>query len=174
MAVALAATQAVIASFTLRDRPLMLGLVIVVMSVVVLAREVGTVIPLLLASGISHAVIFASLAIWFVTSLARPGGDVVTTLARNIDPGWTPAIAGYTRAVTVAWGGFFAAMVIVSGALCAFASREAWSFFVNVLDLPLVALMFLVESLVRRRRFPGRRHVGLRDVLAAMRPGRSR
>jgi hypothetical protein len=60
-----------------------------------------------------------------------------------------PDIAVYTRRVTFAWCCFFAAQLAVSLTLFFFASMVVWSFYVNVLDLPLVALMFAGEYLYR-------------------------
>ena len=46
---------------------------------------------------------------------------------------------------------FFATMAIVSSLLFFLAPLAVWSAFVNFLTLPLVALMFVAEFLVRRR-----------------------
>jgi uncharacterized membrane protein len=63
----------------------------------------------------------------------------------------TPAHAAYARQVTLAWTLFFAAMATVSSLLFFLAPLAVWSAFVNFLTLPLVALMFVAEFLVRRR-----------------------
>ena len=57
----------------------------------------------------------------------------------------------YAYNVTIAWVIFFAAMMLVSSLLFFLAPLANWSFFVNFLTLPLVALMFIVEFLVRRQ-----------------------
>lgn len=57
----------------------------------------------------------------------------------------------YAHKVTVAWVVFFLLMIVISTALFFLASLVAWSFFVNFFTLPLVALMFVVEFIVRRR-----------------------
>lgn len=170
----LLAAQAAIAWLVLRRRPALLILAVAAIGLAAVARGFGATEALMLASGGSHAAIFTGLAIGFAGSLRGGSVDVVTALAIRIDPLWTPTMAGYTRAVTKAWAVFFALQVIVSAGLFLVASREAWSFFVNILDLPLVALMFLAEGAVRRRRFPGRRHLGLASVVAAMRAGTAR
>jgi len=56
----------------------------------------------------------------------------------------------YARWVTVAWVIFFAVISITSTLLFFLTSLATWSFFVNFLTLPLVALMFICEFLVRR------------------------
>lgn len=57
----------------------------------------------------------------------------------------------YAYNVTIAWVIFFATMTLASSLLFFFAPLANWSFFVNFLTLPLVALMFIVEFLVRRQ-----------------------
>lgn len=57
----------------------------------------------------------------------------------------------YAYKVTIAWVIFFAMMILVSSLLFFLAPLANWSFFVNFLTLPLVALMFIAEFMVRRR-----------------------
>lgn len=57
----------------------------------------------------------------------------------------------YARQVTVAWVVFFAMIILISTLLFFLAPLTIWSIFVNFLTLPLVALMFIVEFMVRRR-----------------------
>jgi uncharacterized membrane protein len=57
----------------------------------------------------------------------------------------------YARNVTIAWVIFFIGIAIASTLLFFLASLTVWSFFVNFLTLPLVALMFLGEFMLRRR-----------------------
>lgn len=66
----------------------------------------------------------------------------------------TPEITLYTRQVTIAWCIFFTLQVITSMSLYIFAPIVALSFFINVLDLPLLILMFIVEQAYRTARFP--------------------
>ena len=69
----------------------------------------------------------------------------------------TPALIRYTRQVTAAWTLFFVACALVSAGLFFFAPIEAWSVFANILSLPLIGLMFLVENEVRKRVLPPQR-----------------
>lgn len=62
-----------------------------------------------------------------------------------------PAHERYAHKVTVAWVVFFAMIMITSTLLFFLAPLATWSIFVNFLTLPLVALMFIVEFMVRRR-----------------------
>jgi uncharacterized membrane protein len=61
------------------------------------------------------------------------------------------AHAAYARQATLAWALFFAAMAAVSTLLFFLAPLAVWSAFANFLTLPLIALMFVAEFLVRRR-----------------------
>jgi len=57
----------------------------------------------------------------------------------------------YARKVTVVWVVFFALIIVISTLLFFMAPLTIWSIFVNFLTLPLIALMFIVEFMVRRR-----------------------
>lgn len=65
-----------------------------------------------------------------------------------------PAHTHYAKQVTVAWVVFFALMAITSTLLFFLTPLVVWSFFVNFLTLPLVALMFIVEYFVRHHVLP--------------------
>jgi uncharacterized membrane protein len=78
-----------------------------------------------------------------------------------------PQLYAYTRRLTAAWCVFFAAQIVVSAFLFRFASLSHWSLFVNVLNFPQLALMFIGEygyRLVRHRDFP---HASLLDGVRA-------
>lgn len=62
-----------------------------------------------------------------------------------------PEHESYARKVTMAWVVFFLMIIIISTLLFFLAPLTIWSFFVNFLTLPLVALMFLGEYMLRRR-----------------------
>lgn len=66
----------------------------------------------------------------------------------------TPQHAHYAGQVTWAWTIFFAVMAIVSTGLFFLAPLSVWSVFANFLTLPLIALMFALEFLVRRMLLP--------------------
>lgn len=66
-----------------------------------------------------------------------------------------PAHVAYARQVTVAWTIFFALLAVVSTVLFLLAPLTVWSFYANFLVLPLIALMFVAEYLVRRRVLAG-------------------
>lgn len=119
------------------------------------------------AYGIPHAVIYAAL-LWLFARTLRPGHEpLITRLARRVHGTLPPQLHAYTRRLTAAWCVFFAAQIVVSALLFRFASLSLWSLFVNVLNFPLLALMFIGEygyRLMRHRDFP---HASLLDGVRA-------
>jgi uncharacterized membrane protein len=103
------------------------------------------------AAALAHWSLYTSLLAGFALTL-RPGHTaLITTLARQLHGDIPEELAAYTRKVTIAWSGFFALQLLTSITLFCFAPLVVWSFFVNVLDLPLVAAMFAAEYAVRVR-----------------------
>src|SRR5262245_43908606 len=96
----------------------------------------GTVPGTLLAV---HVAIYLGLLCMFARTLQRGREPLVTVIARRVRGGLPPEIAGYTRRVTQAWCVFFAGMAMASAALFLFAPLPVWSFFANLLNLPLIA-----------------------------------
>ncbi|WP_018990118.1 COG4648 family protein [Aromatoleum toluclasticum] len=94
------------------------------------------------------------LGLGFGRTLAAGHEPLCTRVARTIHGAVSPALARYTRQVTVAWTMFFAGTVAISCLLFAFGTIEAWSTFANLLTMPLVGLMFLGEYLVRLKLLP--------------------
>jgi len=102
-------------------------------------------------SVITHWGIYASLLATFALTL-RPGREaLITAMARRLHGEISDEMTHYTRKVTIAWCWFFAAQLSLSVALFCFAPLTVWSFFVNILDLPLVIAMFAAEYAVRLR-----------------------
>lgn len=102
------------------------------------------------ASAMMHWAIYGGLLLTFGLTL-RPGREaLITRMARQIHGALSDEVTVYTRRANWAWCGFFAAQLTTSITLFVFAPLVVWSFFVNVLDLPLVATMFTVEYLCRR------------------------
>ncbi|HYL90866.1 MAG TPA: hypothetical protein VEU32_19110 [Burkholderiales bacterium] len=119
-------------------------------------------------SGLTHAV--ANLVLlWYFARTLRAGNEaLVTRLARRVHGSLAPPLAAYTRRVTIAWCAFFAAQVAVSILLFAFAPLELWSMYVNLLSVPLIALMFAGELLYRRLRFPDHPRASIGRVIKAL------
>jgi uncharacterized membrane protein len=104
---------------------------------------------LVTVSALTHWAIYGGLLATFGSTL-RPGRDaLITAMARRLHGPISDELALYTRRVTWAWCGFFAVQFTTSVALFAFAPLVVWSFFVNVLDIPLVATMFGAEYIFR-------------------------
>lgn len=102
-------------------------------------------------SAVTHWAIYAGLLLTFALTL-RPGREpLITGMARRMHGPLTPELARYTRCVTLAWSLFFAAQLALSVGLFCLAPLVAWSFFVNILDIPLVVAMFAAEYAVRLR-----------------------
>jgi uncharacterized membrane protein len=103
-----------------------------------------------LASALAHWSIYGGLLVVFALTL-RPGHEpLITAIARRMHGSMPEELATYTRRVTIAWCCFFAAQLATSITLFVFAPLVVWSFFVNILDLPLVLGMFAAEYMVRR------------------------
>ncbi len=104
---------------------------------------------LVTVSALTHWAIYGGLLAAFGSTL-RPGREaLITSMARRLHGAISDELALYTRRVTWAWCAFFAAQLTASLSLFAFAPLVAWSFFVNVLDIPLVAAMFGAEYAFR-------------------------
>lgn len=105
-------------------------------------------------SGLSHATAYVFLLGYFGRTLARGREPLITRYARRVHGALPAEMEHFARAVTIAWCAFFAAQLIVSALLFAFASLEAWSAFVNLLNLPLLAIMFAGQLIFRNVRHP--------------------
>jgi uncharacterized membrane protein len=103
------------------------------------------------------------LAAVFGRSLTGDRVPLCSRIAAATHGNLEPRIALYTRRVTLAWTLFFAGTALLSTLLFAFAPIAAWSLFANLLALPLVALMFIVEYLVRLRVLPDVEHGSILD-----------
>lgn len=109
------------------------------------------------AYGLPHAAIYLSLLFFFASTLWPGREPLVTRLARTVHGSLTPALAAYTRNVTIAWCVFFCAQVAASALLFCLAPPAVWSLFINVANMPLLVLMFAGEyayRIVRHREFP--------------------
>jgi uncharacterized membrane protein len=153
----------------------------------VLAAMLGSGLPArsfgMAMGGLCHAAAYTGLLVWFAASL-RPGREpVVTQFARQMRQTMPAAVVRYTRRVTIAWCIFFAAQIGTSAVLLATApppvfssgvfssgvlSSAAWSSFVNLWSLPLVAAMFLMEYGCRVVLFRHESRTGLIATVAGL------
>lgn len=118
---------------------------------------------------VQHAGTNGLLAIGFGRTLSAGRQPMCTQIAAIMNTEVSPALARYTRRVTIAWTAFFVASAALSVALFAFGTLEAWSAFANLATMPLVGLMFVGEYLVRLRVLPEDRS----SILDAVRAYRS-
>ncbi|WP_179401269.1 hypothetical protein [Burkholderia guangdongensis] len=118
---------------------------------------------------LEHASFNVAMALLFGRTLARGRIPLCTRFATMIHGTLTPAVAHYTRRITLAWTLFFVATAAVSTLLFAAASIVAWSTFANYLSLPLVGVMFVAEHACRRFALPGEPTAGIADAIRAYR-----
>ena len=119
---------------------------------------------------LQHAGMQLILLMTFARTLFAGRKPICTSFAEAVHPDpLTPQHLIYARQVTVAWAVFFATMALTSSALFFLAPLSVWSFFANFMTLPLVALMFIAEYLVRRWLLPHLQHVHILDAVRAYR-----
>ena len=107
---------------------------------------------------------------WFFGRTLLPGREaLITSIARLDHREFTPQLLAYTRGWTGVWAVFFIVMALVSGALAAAGTIEAWTWFTAVGNYLCVAALFAVEFTWRRYRFPRQAHVALLAQIAMMR-----
>ncbi|QEL65516.1 hypothetical protein OTERR_20400 [Oryzomicrobium terrae] len=114
-----------------------------------------------------HAASNAMLGVVFGRTLRAGQTPLCTTFAAMVHDHMPDELVRYSRQVTVAWTLFFAATATLSLLLFAFTSREVWSIFANLLSLPLLVAMFVVEYAVRLVKMPWMR--GETSILDAVR-----
>jgi uncharacterized membrane protein len=73
-----------------------------------------------------------------------------------------PAVALYTRRVTIAWTVFFGLVAVESIALALFAPLHIWSLFTNCLNYVFVLLFFVIEYRLRLFCLPEHEHLSFR------------
>lgn len=106
------------------------------------------------SAGISHAAAYLFLLWYFGSTLAQGREPIISRFARQVHGPLDPVTERFTRRMTIAWCSFFAAQLLVSVLLYAFAPLSAWSLFVNLLNLPLLALMFVAQAVYRTLCYP--------------------
>jgi len=91
---------------------------------------------------------------WFFARTLKAGREaLITTIARKVHGSLKPEIESYTRRVTLAWSLFFAMQIVISFGLFSFASLDAWSTYINLLNAPMIVLMFIAEYIYRVLRY---------------------
>ena len=136
-----------------RNKPLWLA-ALAAGGVVVYLAEHQERLGLAAVSGISHATAYLFL-LWYFGSTLAPGREpIITRFARSVHGTLQPGMELFTRRLTIAWCVFFAAQLIVSALLFALAPLNAWSLFINLLNLPLLVVMFAGQFVYRMIRHP--------------------
>jgi len=131
----------------------LLALVLAALIYFVISGDHGR-IGLLAVNGFSHATINLFLIWLFGRTLLHGREPLITQISRKLNGQLHPEVVVYTRHVTIAWVIFPVSQIILSLALYIFAPLAAWSFFINVLNAPLLVLMFVVEKIYRTQRYP--------------------
>lgn len=117
-----------------------------------------------------HAGVHAALALWFGATLRRGHQPLIALLAQRVHGHLTPAMARYTRQVTLAWVLYFTVMAVVSLGLYCSGQLRAWSLLVNAITPVATLAMFVGEYVLRYRLHPEFERV---DFSAAMRAFRA-
>ena len=139
---------------------------------------------------VEHVSINLLLAAFFGRTLLPGAEPLITRIARAMRPSMPQEVVEYTRAVTVAWTIYFAVMAALSmtadlahstlrcrllamdsmklEAYCSIFFFITSSVFATFVSGPGVALMFLFEFALRRRRVPGS-HASIAQSIAGFR-----
>lgn len=99
---------------------------------------------------LQHAGMQALLGLAFARTLRAGQQPMISRFATIIHGNLSPALARYTRQVTWAWTLYFAVMTTLSLLLFWLAPVSVWSAFANLLNLPLLVIMFSAEYAARR------------------------
>jgi len=115
---------------------------------------------------IQESTVYGFLGLTFGRSLLPGRVALCTQLADKVHGPLSSREIWYTRRVTVAWAILFFAVTVISVLLFTFAPLRVWSAYINFCVLPMVIGMFLIETLVvRRRLLPQVKGSGLIDTV---------
>lgn len=123
---------------------------------------------LIAADGVWHATMNAFMLLLFGRTLLPGRTPLISQVARILEQGELSRVTSdYTRKVTQAWSLFFMAQLLGSALLYLLAPVAIWSLFVNVLNAPLIALMFAAEYFVRLLFHPEQARNSIPQVIGA-------
>lgn len=117
---------------------------------------------------------FGLLGVSFGRTLAKDRVPMCTRFATVVEGSLSPHVVQYTRSVTLAWTVFFAAITVTLVIIYVVTPLSVWSVFAYFCTVPLVALMFVGEYLVRRRVLLGGQHSGILATLRVVSSGAPR
>lgn len=103
----------------------------------------------------------------FARTLRNDQQPLCTQFAQAAHGCLSPALISYTRKVTIAWALFFVIVSLVSSWLFFFYPINVWSIFSNFVYLPLVAIMFILEYLVRLWALPKKDRTNIMHAIHA-------
>lgn len=121
------------------------ALIVALVIVLVAGAWIGKWIDFSAAYYFEHVLFNSIFFILFGSSLLPGREPLITRLARRVHGGLPKEIATYTVGVTWLWTIYFGATIILSLLLYFFAPLNVWSFFANVLGLPIVIAIFIGE-----------------------------
>ena len=114
-----------------------------------------------------HVAIHLFLAFTFGSTLRHGAQPLIGRLAALVHERLTPAMARYTRKVTIAWTVYFCAMAALSLAIHALAPFATWALFANLLTPLALLAMFAGEYLLRYRLHPEFERASVNDMIRA-------
>lgn len=109
------------------------------------------------------------LGLWFGLSLTHGNEPLCTAFAEQLHPVMNPLLRRYTTHLTQVWTAIFFLMATVSIGLFFLAPLTVWSVFANLLSLPIMALVFVIEYAVRKRILPSEDLLGPTSAFRAYR-----
>jgi uncharacterized membrane protein len=115
-----------------------------------------------------HLLFNSLLMILFGSSLMPGREPLISSLARRVHGSLPKEIAAYTVKVTWVWTIYFAATIVISLLLYFYAPLTVWSFFANVLGIPLAVMLFVGEYLYRIKTIRNFPHVSIFKGMQAM------
>lgn len=110
-----------------------------------------------------------ALAWFFGRTLMAGRTPLITALAHAIRGPLPLPVARYTRAVTGVWCAIMLVMALADLLLALFAPAVVWSLCTNFLNYLIVAVLFVLEWIVRQRLIGEYEHLTWRGYLAALR-----
>ena len=108
---------------------------------------------------------YALISFGFARTLFGGRVPTCTQIAQRLHGSLDAGELAYLRAATLAWAGFYLIIAVAVGVLYFTAPLSVWSLFTNFVVFGLIALMALVDHLVRRRVLPPRHSGGLLTAL---------
>ena len=150
-----------------------LGACAVLLLVLALVVWRGSVINAQRLYVLQHAALHLAIGWGFAMTLRGGEKPLITALAEvvhgRLGHTFSPALARYTRAVTVLWVGYFVGMVMTSLLLYAWVPWAWWSLFCTVITPISVGVLFVVEHLWREWRHPEFPRVSMQAIVRAYR-----